>query len=504
MNRYRQCAARAKRIHLTAASWRKRGRAAVFLTIVALLLSVTTSLGAERLTALDRYVHSPDPYYHYKFIQQTEHAGYTTYLLQMTSQKWLTRSVVNRTLWKHWITIYRPDKVSGTTGMLLITGGSNTGRPPGENSKLASMATTSHTIISVVHDVPNQPLTFANDAHGPRHEDQIVAYTWKQYLKTGNPTWIVELPMTEAAVRAMDTVTSFMETSKGGNLDVRHFVVAGASKRGWTTWLTAAVDPRVVAIVPMVIDLLNVIPSFQHHYRVYGFWSPAITDYYDEGIMDQFDGPGFRKLMSIIDPYSYRRRLTMPKLLINAAAGQFFTPDSSRFYFAQLPGEKYLRYEPNANHSLKGTDAYENLAAFYLAIVHRFPLPRFHWKFEKNGSIRVVTEEKPLQVKLWQATNPLHRDFRVDWVGPLYKSSVLQPTEPDVYVARVRKPPKGWTAAFVELAFPGPEKDDPLHFTTAVRILPDTLPYPAPVPGKTVLGPLPHPDKWKPPSPSHP
>ena len=57
------------------------------------------------------------------------------------------------------------------------------------------------------------------------------------------------------------------------------FVVSGASKRGWTTWTTAAVDKRVVAIIPIVIDLLNVEPSFEHHWQAYGFWAPAIKDY---------------------------------------------------------------------------------------------------------------------------------------------------------------------------------------------------------------------------------
>ena len=48
-------------------------------------------------------------------------------------------------------------------------------------------------------------------------------------------------------------------------MKVAKFVIAGASKRGWTTWSTAAVDDRVVGIVPIVIDTLNVAKSAAHH-----------------------------------------------------------------------------------------------------------------------------------------------------------------------------------------------------------------------------------------------
>ena len=60
--------------------------------------------------------------------------------------------------------------------------------------------------------------------------------------------------MTKAVVRAMDTVEAFMMSEAGGKLKVNEFVVAGGSKRGWTTWMTAAVDKRVIAIAPLVID----------------------------------------------------------------------------------------------------------------------------------------------------------------------------------------------------------------------------------------------------------
>src|SRR4030095_11776051 len=105
--------------------------------------------------------------------------------------------------------------------------------------------------------VPNQPLTFVGDGK-PRTEDSFIAYTWDQFLKTGDAKWPARLPMTKSAVRAMDTITAFCASDKGGKVKVDRFVVAGGSKRGWTTWTTAAVDDWVVAIVPIVIDTLNV------------------------------------------------------------------------------------------------------------------------------------------------------------------------------------------------------------------------------------------------------
>src|SRR5262249_44261244 len=146
---------------------------------------------------------------------------------------------------------------------------------------------------------------------------------------------------------------------EGGNLKLDGFVVSGGSKRGWTTWTTAAVDKRVVAIVPCVIDVLNVGASMAHHYGAYGFWAPSVGDYTAMRIMDWAGTPEHAALLKIEDPYNYRSRLTMPKFIINAGGDQFFLPDSSQFYFNDLPGIKYLRYVPNADHSLRGTDAYK-------------------------------------------------------------------------------------------------------------------------------------------------
>jgi PhoPQ-activated pathogenicity-related protein len=223
---------------------------------------------------------------------------------------------------------------------------------------------------------------------------------------------------------------------------------------------------------------LNLEPSFIHHWRVYGFWAAAVEDYVRMRVMDWNGTPQFHKLMQLVEPYSYRERLTMPKFLLNSAGDQFFPPDSSRFYFDDLRGEKYLRYVPNSDHSLRKTDAQESLAAYYEAILRNTPRPRFSWRFEKNGSIRVTTLDRPAEVKLWRATNPAARDFRLDTLGPAYRSSALEAAN-GVYVARVDAPAAGFTAFLVELAYPSGGKY-PLKFTTAVRVLPDKYPFPAP------------------------
>ena len=429
-------------------------------------------------TALDRYVRAPDSNYRFELVDTAHGRGYTNYLLEITSQSWRKPSEVDRTLWKHWLRIIKPDSVTGTTGLLFITGGSNAGKRPDADSSLIDIAVTTHTVVGELRMVPNQPLTFADESK-PLDEDALIAYTWDKFLKTGDENWPARLPMTKSAVRAMDTVTAFCGSPQGGNVRVDRFVVAGGSKRGWTTWTTAAVDRRVIAIIPMVIDLLNIEKSFDHHYRAYGFWAPAVKDYEERGIMGWTGTSQYKALMKIIEPYSYRDRLTIPKLLINSTGDQFFLPDSSQFYFADLRGEKYLRYVPNTDHSLKKSDARETLIAFYDAILRGVPRPEFSWKFEQSGAIRVKTFDKPTEVKLWQATNPERRDFRLESIGTAYQSTILTDEGGGVYVARIARPAKGWTAFFVELTYPSGGKY-PFKFTTAVRVLPNTLPFKAP------------------------
>jgi PhoPQ-activated pathogenicity-related protein len=440
---------------------------------VALLSTIGRETEAE--TVLDRYVAAPDPHYGSTLTRTEPGEGYTGYVLDMTSQQWRGAAEVDRPLWRHWLVVVRPKEVATRTGLLLIGGGSSDRPAPQINPILALIAVETHSVVAELRQIPNQPLVFAGDGQ-KRSEDAIIAYSWEKFLATGDDTWPLRLPMTKSVVRAMDTVTAFCGSAAGGNVAIDKFVLAGASKRGWTAWTAAAVDRRVVGLVPAVIDLLNLEPSFEHQYRAYGYWAPAIGDFERAGIMRRAHTPQLGALLRIEDPYSYRDRLTMPKYIVNSAGDQYFTPDASRFYFDGLAGETYLRYVPNTDHRLRDPNAVESAVAFYQSLLSGTPRPRFSWAFAPDGTIRVETRTKPTKVMLWQATNPQARDFRLQTIGAAYASTPLAVEGDRLYVAKVAAPARGWTAFFVELTFPGPG-DYPFVFTTGVRITPDTLPF---------------------------
>ena len=108
-----------------------------------------------------------------------------------------------------------------------------------------------------------------------RSEDAIIGFTWWKWITDPetNPEWLVHLPMTKASMRAMDTITEYLTSPSAPQeiqdleLNPSKFIVSGGSKRAWATWTTAAVDPRVLAIVPVVMDNLNARENLHHHYR---------------------------------------------------------------------------------------------------------------------------------------------------------------------------------------------------------------------------------------------
>jgi PhoPQ-activated pathogenicity-related protein len=439
----------------------------------------TEAAGGPSQTLLSDYVHSKDPNFRYELVHSTKENGYTYHVARMVSQHWLSPDLVDEVEWWHWVSVVVPDNVPYQTGMMFIGGGSQETKMPDKPAALIlEAATQTNSIVAQVHNIPFQPLTFAGDTVGKRKEDALIAYGWRKFMEGGakdeDAIWLARLPMTKAVVSAMDVVSELVQ--KEHSQELTNYVVAGASKRGWTTWTTAAVDDRVVGMVPIVIDLLNLVPSFQHHWRNYGFWAPAVGNYVEEGIMDWMGTREFDRLLQITEPYSFLPKYkNIPKLLISATGDQFFLPDSWQFYWDDLPGEKQLQYVPNAGHDVGKSDALQNMIAFYGSILQKKPFPQYTWKgTEKGFSLETDPNLKPASLKIWEAHNEETRDFRIDVLGPNWTSRDIPINESGKYDITLETPAKGWKGYFVEVTYPG---SSPLKFTTGVKVLPQTYPF---------------------------
>jgi PhoPQ-activated pathogenicity-related protein len=434
-------------------------------------------------TALSDYVHTPDASYHYSVANVSAGDGYTYYLLDMTSQTWRSSADVNMPDWRHWIQVIVPTGAIGTTALLFITGGSNgfTSQPSidATTQSVAQTALATHTVAAILRTVPSEPLIFTDETR-TRSEDEIIAYSFDKYMthigQPGNDTWPVLLAMAKSAVRAMDTVSDFVPlVSPTSHVD--HYVVTGYSKRGWTTWLTAAADDRVVGIIPGVFDNLDQGPQMVHHYAAYGFFADDVQDYSDMHIFDRIMTPEGEQLSKIVDPYRYLNNghFEIPKLILNSAGDEFFVPDSSQFYIHDLPGtSNYMRYFPNTGHGLDASAATSTLT-FYDAIINNRALPKFTWTVEPDGAIVVHSDDTPSNVVMWQATNPDARDFRNSYTNTPYSATPLSDLGGQTYIANPDMPSQGARAYFIELDYPSGIPGIPYQFTTEIHIK-STLP----------------------------
>ena len=298
--------------------------------------------------------------------------GWTGYVLNFTSQQWLSPDIVDKSEWWHIMLIIVPNHLAVTdTSILWITGGSNNIEDDGqvdlddeEVLLLSDIAVSNGMVASVLFHIPNQPIVFSEDVlQDRRKEDGIIAFTWWHFMndEAEDAEYLLRLPMTKGAVKAMDTVTNFLtsdtapEELQALGLNPSQFLVGGASKRGWTTWTTSVVDPRVMAILPVVMDELNFIENIKHHYRSYGGWSFALEDYWVLNLTTYFDNPKMQKLFDIVDAFEHRDKMLMPKYVINAGNDEFFLPTDTGYWWDRMPSYNELNrfiLLPNTEHSM--------------------------------------------------------------------------------------------------------------------------------------------------------
>lgn len=506
-----------------------------------------------KTTALDDYVNKPDPSYSWfdtgiTFQDTLQNVGnqsctYTAHVLNMTSQTWLTEDDFaegskHGHVWWHFLTVIIPDNVNYSNGGLMyITGGSNgQNTPAGPDSDdiqiPARIGCNTGTVSMALFHVSNQPIVFKDDPRQQtRWEDAIIAYGWRKFVEDpSRPEILVRLPMTKAAVRALDTVTSylaqpsFLASHPGAEQFPEKFVVAGASKRGWTTWTHAAVDSRVIGMAPIVMDLLNTWESVEHHYRAYGGWSWVLQDYSQEGFTSFYRTPEAKLLAEIEDPLSYfDRYVGMPKFVINGPMDEFFQPDDSLWWWSQLPEPKHFFMVPNAEHSMATgiPRLVPALTAWAKSVLKGQRAPKFSWTIDgcddpgedcdRSGDIRIFAETKPSRVSLWKSTTSESSAGRRDWRAANYNGNPGRPPCPYIYVEgictnvavlfrdedvseteagsqeyamHVNAPIRNqtWTAFYATVNFPGGSPEDAYNpdftFTTEVSIVPTRYPFP--------------------------
>ncbi|MCC6682795.1 MAG: PhoPQ-activated pathogenicity protein [Phycisphaeraceae bacterium] len=419
-------------------------------------------------STLVSYVQKPDDSFSYQVRQHMMLGATEAYELTMTSQTW------HGITWKHRVFVVKPSKIyAEKQGLLLIAGGrwregddqpptaEGAATLPKEAMLFATIAERLGSPVVVLMQVPFQPI-FNN-----LREDAAIAYTFDQYLNTQQADWPLLLPMVKSAVRAMDAGQKFFQEQWG--LNVEHFTVTGASKRGWTTWLTGAVDPRVNAIAPMVIDVLNMQPQMKHQVETWGTFSQMIHDYTELGIIDRFEEPAGQELQRIVDPYAYRDRITMPKLIVLGTNDPYWPLDALNLYWDGLIGQKRILYVPNAGHSLETglTQVVAGVVAVHRAAAGMLQMPMPQWSFEEDEdglAIEVRSDQTPRLVQAWSSNTPT-RDFR----GSGWTPQTLIAESDGPYRFHLPRPQEGHSAAYVELIYQ--DGDLTYTLTTQLRII---------------------------------
>jgi len=379
---------------------------------LASMVAVLVALVAADVVRADLadYVKKPDDSFSWKLKEKIENDQGTIYDLHLVSQTW------QGIKWEHQLQIYVPKGVKPTETMVLWNQGGKASA--GSTTLGMEMAKKANAPVAFLYGIPNQPLF--GDLEKKKKgltEDALIAETFVRYLKTGDGDWPLLFPMVKSLTKAMDAIQAF--AMREWNFIVRTFLVTGGSKRGWTSWLTGAVEPRVKAIAPLVIDTLNMQAQMAHQLKSYGRYSEMIDDYVKRDLVPMPKTDRAMKLWGMVDPWVYREKLTMPTMIINGANDPYWTVDALNLYWNDLKSPRWVCYVPNAGHNLMEnkidpTRVANTLGAFARHQIHGVKMPQLTWKHDDHEGkprLSVQSDMTPKKARLWVADAD-KRDFR--------------------------------------------------------------------------------------------
>jgi PhoPQ-activated pathogenicity-related protein len=423
--------------------------------VIALQFAISGSARSQQgekitpATALQHYLHNGDTTFHWEVKDSYEIGDVKAYGLVLTSQKW------RQFTWTHQLTILVPKENKNDGALLFVTGGAvKDGQPEWDGrdddfiKKISTIATKDKAIVAVLRQTPNQPL------FDDLTEDALISYTLHQFKNDHDYSWPLLFPMVKSAVRAMDAIQQFSKQNL--HHPINRFVVSGASKRGWTTWLTGANDKRVAAIGPMVIDVLNMSVNLDYQMKAWNEYSIQIEDYVKLGIPQGAHTEDGTSLNEMIDPYSYRKTLTMPKMIFMGTNDEYWVVDAIKNYYDSIPGKNMIHYVPNVGHNLgDGKSAFEGLSAFFGLTLNHKPYPACTWSITThNKKANLVVKTTPailVDAVLWSATSDNMVFTKATWTG----KSLGAKNKSSIKVAE-SFPDSGFKAFYLDLIYKDP------------------------------------------------
>lgn len=433
---------------------------------------------AKPVTELFDYVRAADESYKWN-VKKEARIGKTTYAeLIVTSQTWRDKP------WRHQMFVLTPKSCQATNqhALMVIAGGAwrdgladkeRETKLPREALLFSAAAEKLGMPVVILLQVPQQPM------FDDLYEDALISHTFEQYMRTGESDWPLLLPMTKSAVRGMDTAQAYLRSKAdaareaGGESDVipavKKFIVTGASKRGWTTWLSSVVDERVDAIAPMVIDVLNMPQQMKYMEECWGAQSEQIRDYTEKGLHKLMETERGRRLNQIVDPYAYRKQIDQPKYLLLGTNDPYWPVDALNIYWDELQGPKHILYVPNAGHGLDDmTRVVGSLVNFGRFSAAGKTLPEIDWKHDRDGDesslqMKVPGDKLPEKVRLWTASSD-DRDFRDE----RWTSTEMAQDEVGVWMGKSACSDSGYHAVFGEAQFAG--ESMPYYLSTTIEV----------------------------------
>ncbi len=407
------------------------------------------------------YVRAVDPVTRFELVGRGDLAGGQWLTGRLTSQRW--RGVD----WTHELSLFRPADAPAGPTLLWIDGGSS-GRLPEAGLRepsdalrtVAAVASVAGLPAAVIRQVPYQPM------FDGLVEDSLIAHTFVEFVKTGDVTWPLLLPMVKAVVEAMTAVEA--AAIEHWELEIDGFVAAGASKRGWTTWLAAAMDDRVKGLVPMVIDMLSLEQHLGLQVRSFGGMSDKLVDYTSRGIEKLLGSPRGRELVTIVDPFGYRDRIVQPKIVALGTNDPYWPLEACGLYYDRLAGPRWVSYAPNAGHGLPQAQAVGLIAAMGRHAAGIEPLPEIDWSFEADGDgvvgrVTVAAAGIGPRAVAWRAESG-SRDFR----GARWTSAQAE-RDGESWQLPLPRPAAGFAAGLIALEFP--RRSLPLLLSTGVAVV---------------------------------